>query len=92
MPRHRSVASLAEQRRIALVTKDPQLGDPKTMPQQAPRPTSAPPWTPTPCKTCAGAGIPYMVETIPHSKQIRVAVRCATCRHEWELRLTVNTL
>ena len=36
--------------------------------------------------------MPYMIDTVPNSSQILVAVRCVNCRHEWALRLTVGTL
>jgi hypothetical protein len=33
-----------------------------------------------------------MVETILRSNLVRVGVRCARCRHEWEMQLAIETL
>ena len=59
----------------------------------ADRPTSGvPPLPLMPCAHCAGAGVPFMVETIPRSNLLRLGVRCPSCRYEWETQLTAETL
>jgi len=63
-----------------------------TTPQGAPRPTSGLPSLPLmTCAKCESTGLPFMVETIPRSNLVRVEIRCAGCRHEWEMQLTVET-
>jgi hypothetical protein len=64
-----------------------------TTPQSAPRPTSGLPSLPLmTCAKCASDGLPFMVETILRSNLVRLGVRCARCRHEWEMQVAIETL
>lgn len=44
------------------------------------------------CPRCSRDGLPYFVQTTPQSRQVRIAVRCCACRHEWTLNFSVTPL
>lgn len=52
--------------------------------------SGATPPAPVCCVKCGGPGSPYLVETIPQTQRVRVAVRCSVCAHRWQVQHKVD--